>query len=306
MPQKGNLPAIYQRHRIDSIPDDTKTWYSQDMTPDRYLSASPATNPVPLAETPRAKLWRVNHHNGPAVLKVFTERGTNAGDMNGTALLRLWDGDGAARLLAQIDNAILIEWLPGQSLKDTLSGGDDDVAAEVISEVSSKLRRSPIDGFLNLEDHFGGTLLSAKKDDFPEPFQAAFGRAQALFHRLQKTTQQPCLMHGDLNYQNIISSDRGWLAIDPKGIIADPCYEFGVAFRNPTDDPDRVAAPERILKLAASFASHTKLNEKRILQFGFLHVAMSLAYHYKRTSDFSETDLAIFRSFDGLLRAGAL
>ncbi|WP_421906365.1 aminoglycoside phosphotransferase family protein [Mameliella sp.] len=167
--------------------------------------------------------------------------------------------------------------------------------------MSLKLHRLPTDGFIALEDHFGGALLSTKMESYPEQHRSAFARAQALLKRLLATTESPRLMHGDLNFDNIIQSDRGWLAIDPKGIVADPCYEFAVAFRNPTDEPDRIATPERMLELARLFALHTNLDEERILQFGFVHVAMSLAYHFGRGSTLSKTDSAIIASFDRLL-----
>lgn len=265
-----------------------------------YLARFSIQNPTPLAETPRAKLWRVESRSGPAVLKVFSARGLKVGDTIGTKLLRLWDGDGAVRVIAENEDAILMEWLGGQSLAEIIDDGQDEVAAQAIGEVTLKLQRPPVDGFILLENHFGGVLSSLEIESFPEELQPIFARAQALFKWLIATTKQPRLMHGDLNYDNIIHSDRGWLAIDPKGIIADPCYEFGVVFRNPLGEPVRIATPERILSLARLLASQTKLNEERILQFGFAHVAMSLAYHFDRGSKLSETDIAIFQSFDGL------
>ena len=36
------------------------------------------------------------------------------------------------------------------------------------------------------------------------------------------------LLHGDLHHQNILLSEqRGWIAIDPKGVIGAPCLEAG-------------------------------------------------------------------------------
>lgn len=274
--------------------------YDNQMNLDPYLARFSVTNPVPLAETPRAKLWRVETPEGPAVLKVFSARGLKVGDTIGTRLLRLWNGDGAVRLIDESEDAILMEWLDGRSLAATVSKGKDEIAAQTIAEVSLKLHRPPVDGFIALEDHFGGALLSTEIENFPTQNQAAFARAQTLFKSLLVTTENPKLMHGDLNFDNIIQSDRGWLAIDPKGIVADPCYEFAVVFRNPTDEPDRIATPERMLELARLFALHTDLKEERILQFGFAHVAMSLAYHFGRGSTLSKTDSAILTAFDRL------
>ena len=265
-----------------------------------YLTLFSIKNPTLLAETPRARLWRVESQDGPAVLKVFTARGLEVGDTIGTKLLRLWDGDGAVQVIDETDDAILMEWLDGHSLAELINSGQDDEAAQVIAEVTLKLQRPPADGFIRLEDHFGGVLSTSEINNFPEQLQPAFASAQALFKWLLATTKQPRLMHGDLNYDNIIQSERGWLAIDPKGIIADPCYEFGVVFRNPHNDRVRIATPKRILNLARLLASQTNLDEKRILQFGFVHVAMSLAYHFDRTSELSEADLAIFLSFNAL------
>ncbi len=265
-----------------------------------YLARFSVQNPTPLAETPRATLWRVETRTGPAVLKVFSERGLKVGDTIGTKLLRLWAGDGAVRVFSESEDAILLEWLGGQSLAETVNNGQDEVASQAIAELALKLQRPPAEGFILLENHFGGVLSSRDIQSFPEPLQPAFARAQALFKWLLATTTLPKLQHGDLNYDNIIQSDRGWLAIDPKGIIADPCYEFSVAFRCPLDGQARIAEPERILNFARLLGSHTELGEERILQFGFAHVAMSLAYHFDRGSKLSETDLAIFRSFDGL------
>ena len=206
-----------------------------------YLTHFSVENPVPLAATPRAKLWRVDAQCGPAVLKIFSARGLKVGDPIGTNLLKLWDGDGAVHVIKESEDAILMEWLDGPSLAELIDVGQDDLAAQAVAEVAMKLQRPPADGFTLLENHFGGALSSAEVSDFPEPLQPSFARAKALLEWLVATTERPRLMHGDLNYDNIIQSDRGWLAIDPKGIVADPCYEFGVVFRNPTSEPKRIS-----------------------------------------------------------------
>lgn len=270
---------------------------------EKYLTLFSIKNPTPLANTARAMLWRVQSQDGPAVLKVFTARGLKAGEVMGTKLLRLWDGDGAVKVITQTDDAILMEWLSGKTLAEFTDQNQDQQAAKAIAEVMRKLQRPSTQSFTRIEDHFGGALLACDINNFPAPLQPAFASAKALFKWLLATTKQPMLMHGDLNFDNIIQSERGWLAIDPKGIVADACYEFGVAFRCPYQQPahqERIATPQRILNLARLFALQTGLDEKRILQFGFVHVAMSLAYHYGQTSKLSETDLAIFLSFNGL------
>lgn len=41
------------------------------------------------------------------------------------------------------------------------------------------------------------------------------------------------LMHGDFHHFNILSSERGWLIIDPKGVIGPVGYEAGPLMINP-------------------------------------------------------------------------
>lgn len=51
---------------------------------------------------------------------------------------------------------------------------------------------------------------------------------------LISSSETPVLVHGDLHHDNVLSSDReGWLAIDPKGIAAEPAYETAAMIRNP-------------------------------------------------------------------------
>ena len=88
-------------------------------------------------------------------------------------------------------------------------------------------------------------------------------------------------------------------AIDPKGLIGDPCYDFAVSFRTPFNKPKITASPEHIKAMAKSYASITGLDEIRIMQFGFTHVASSLCWHLER-GNFSEADAALLKAFDTL------
>lgn len=92
-----------------------------------YLARFSIQNPTLLAETPRATLWRADSRTGPAVLKVFSARGLKVGDTIGTKLLWLWGGDGAVRVVAESEDAILMEWLGGQSLAEIVNCTGSDV-----------------------------------------------------------------------------------------------------------------------------------------------------------------------------------
>src|SRR6185295_85646 len=44
----------------------------------------------------------------------------------------------------------------------------------------------------------------------------------ASYARLCESQATRRLLHGDLQHYNVLASARGWVAIDPKGIVAEP------------------------------------------------------------------------------------
>ena len=87
---------------------------------------------------------------------------------------------------------------------------------------------------------------------------------------------KPVLMHGDFHHFNILSSERGWLIIDPKGVIGPACYEVGPLLINPWGDllsgnNYRVMTKRRIDIL------HERLGfeRDRIREWGLAHAVLS-------------------------------
>ena len=84
-----------------------------------------------------------------------------------------------------------------------------------------------------------------------------------------------------MHHDNVLSSDRdGWLAIDPKGIIAEPCYETAAMIRNPYEKLKHIAdlAPllhRRILILSEEL----KCNLERILGWCFAQTVLSAVWN---------------------------
>ena len=59
-------------------------------------------------------------------------------------------------------------------------------------------------------------------------------------------------MHGDFHHHNILSSRRGWLAIDPKPMLGEPEYDVASFLWNPLPYRMRLDVTERRL---AAFAA---------------------------------------------------
>src|SRR6266567_3540278 len=64
------------------------------------------------------------------------------------------------------------------------------------------------------------------------------------------SSAEPVLVHGDLHHDNVLSSARaGWLAIDPKGVAAEPAYETAAMLRNPRSKLQQHPELEQILNV---------------------------------------------------------
>lgn len=150
--------------------------------------------------------------------------------------LKLFNGEGACRLLDcdEEKGMLLLERLqPGQMLADLQ---DDDERTHIAMDVMLKLTRpAPANGqFLLLADWFTELKnLRPKFDGGTGPFPSeVFERVEALLPELF-AEDDICLMHGDFHHYNILSSERGWLVIDPKGVIGPAGYEIGPLMVNP-------------------------------------------------------------------------
>jgi streptomycin 6-kinase len=155
--------------------------------------------------------------------------------------LEIWDGRGAARLLAADPErgALLLEMVePGTMLADEASDEATRIAAAVLRELW--LSDSTTTGLRSLESWCGafdrnrGDLLRGV-DGFPV---SLFDRADHLRAELLDSTRGPVVLHGDLHHFNVLRSDRaGWLAIDPKGLLGDRCFDVCQFLRNPAPVP---------------------------------------------------------------------
>lgn len=197
--------------------------------------------------------------------------------------LRLFDGRGAARLVdADAEwGALLLERLePGTQLV-ALCEEDDEAATGAAAFVMKQLwRPAPAAhnfptaadwgrGLRRLREHFGGGT-----GPFP---RRLLEEAESLFAELLASSEAPVLTHGDLHHGNVLAATRTpWLAIDPKGLVAEPAYEVGALLRNPLPQllhwPDPVRVTERRI---AQLSDELGFDRARVRGWGLAQAVLS-------------------------------
>lgn len=234
----------------------------------------------PLRETATSWIYRVEWADGtPAALKLFKPDADE--ERRGAALLEWYGGKGAARVFGRNEDAVLMEWLRGRPLSDLVRIEDDEGAAEIVAETVAALtaeRDDPPPGTLIPMRKRFAALLDARQDAWPPPGRDLFARAVGIAMSLLERPAAELPLHGDLHHDNILDASRGWVAIDPKGVLGDPVYELAPSFINPFDMGALCADPARIARLADQYAARLGFARKRVLGFAAAHAALSACW----------------------------
>jgi streptomycin 6-kinase len=210
------------------------------------------------------------------------------------AALRLFNGEGACRLLDCDEEKywMLLERLNPGVMLATL--GDDEEATHIAADVMQRIwrplealeaarRESPaqasqLQNFIRLSDWFGGlTKLRPAYNGGTGPFnERLLERVEATVHDFFTENHKPVLMHGDFHHFNILSSERGWLVIDPKGVMGPAAYEVGPFLLNPWFDLQKLNDYRGMTRRRIDIL-HERLGfeRERIREWGLAHAILS-------------------------------
>jgi|TARA_B100002003_G_scaffold244357_1_gene270277 streptomycin 6-kinase len=160
--------------------------------------------------------------------------------------LRAYDGRYAVRIIEWDDEtgAFFMERVvPGRKLRDLSSGIERSrIRIDLVSDLpipASDVQDFPTFGnwieraFALFRD---GVLLHGTGGEKQE-FLLYMELAEQVYARLLQCYPEPYLLHGDLHHENILlDEERGWLAIDPKGVIGPKIMECGRYLHNFIED----------------------------------------------------------------------
>jgi streptomycin 6-kinase len=197
------------------------------------------------------------------------------------AALRLYNGRGTCRLLdadAEKGMLLLERLQPGRMLS-TLE--DDEQATHIATDVMLQLWR-PVpentNDFIQLKDWFNGfkrlrQRFNSGTGPMPEKLVET---AESLSQELLTENKDEALLHGDFHHFNVLESERGWLAIDPKGVVGPKGYEVGPLLINPVpgflnENNPRVQTKKRIAILSEMLG----MERERIRSWGLCHAVLS-------------------------------
>nr|WP_315846605.1 aminoglycoside phosphotransferase family protein [uncultured Achromobacter sp.] len=252
--------------------------------------------------THAAQLLPVMRDGAPAMLKVSVEED----ERQGGVLMTWWDGQGAARVLAHDDSAILLERATGtRSLAAYARTGRDDEATRILCHVLKALhapRAKPLPPLRALEEWFVELWPMARAQGGILAHSARHARA------LLDDPRDLTVLHGDAHHDNVLDfGERGWLVIDPKRLYGERTFDYANIFCNPDlSDPEPPVAIvpgcfERRLDL---IVAESGLDRRRLLQWIVAWCGLSAVW-YLGDGDDAAIDLNIARQAQGLLDAGA-
>ena len=203
------------------------------------------------------------------------------------AALKLFNGEGACKLLEYDEERcwMLLERLnPGVML---VTMEDDEEATRIAAEVMKTIWRGldtfvpdrHENKFIQLTDWFVGGFERIRN-----MFNGGVGPLdKKLVERVESSVRDfftenhnPVLMHGDFHHYNVLSSERGWLIIDPKGVIGPAGYEVGPLMMNPWGSiSDRSRLKVQIKNRIDILHEHLGFERERILEWSLAHAILS-------------------------------
>ncbi|MFY9609766.1 MAG: aminoglycoside phosphotransferase family protein [Blastocatellia bacterium] len=212
--------------------------------------------------------------NQPVVVKVLRRPGD---EWRCGAVLEAFDGNGIVRVYQHVEGAVLLERLdPGTQLADMALNGRDEEATDIVVEVMQKMSRPrESKAFATVEVWGKGFERYLASGDNQVPISLV-ERGQQIYSKLCSSQKGTRLLHGDLQHYNILfDSARGWLSIDPKGVVGEIEYEIGASLRNPYERPELFASTRTIERRVKRYEEKLKLNSGRALAWGFAQSVLS-------------------------------
>ncbi len=202
--------------------------------------------------------------------------------------LRYFAGEGMVKIIdTEVEKGILIldHLFPG----DTLATLKDDIeATEIAANIMESLwvPDTSDSNLPQLEEREQSLMkfFSAHPTGKDPITQDLLQKAINTFRCLLDEKQDRYILHGDLHHYNILKEKSSWVAIDPKGLVGEREYDTIQFLLNnlPEDNIESILS-----KRIAVLVDKLKLNERRILAWGFAHSVLSICWSIEDGEEYS-------------------
>lgn len=224
-------------------------------------------------ETERSAFVIGTRGDAPVVIKIAKRRDD---EWRAGATLRGFSGTSVIGVLESTDGAILLPRLaPGTSLV-TVCREDDEKATAILIDVIRTLSPAPHmagipvvqDWAVSFDRYLHGSNTTIPRDLVAE--------AQRIYLNLCATQRDVHLLHGDLHHDNVLyDSTRGWVAVDPKGVLGELAFEVGAALRNPIEMPEVFTDPSIIDARVRVFSEALSLDRSRVVGWAIAQAVLA-------------------------------
>ena len=203
---------------------------------------------------------------------------TTSDEWNSGEVLRAFRGAGTVRVLESRDGAVLLERLdPATELVELVRDDRDEEATAILAELIDRMaHHDPPAGCPTVSDWgLGFDRYLDQYSDGPIPTELV-QRAGEVYRELATSQKQVMLLHGDLHHYNVLfDSNRGWVVIDPKGVIGELEYELGASIRNPFEHPDFYVSRTVVERRLKQLTDALGLDYDRALGWAFAQAVLS-------------------------------
>ncbi len=160
-------------------------------------------------------------------------------------------------MLGRENNLMLLEYAGERMLSHIVAEHGDYQATEIAAELMAKLyaaSEEPLpSALLPIRDRFAA-LFQRARDDQNAGCQTDYVHAAIIADQMMSNASELRGLHGDLHHENIMFSSRGWLVIDPVGLVGEVGFGAANMFYDPADRDDLCLDPRRIAQMADAFS----------------------------------------------------
>lgn len=210
-------------------------------------------------------------------------------------ILAAFGGRGVVRVLEHVGGAMLLERLdPGTALVDLVRGGRDDEATGLLADVIAAMSPGTAPASSPSVNDWARAFARYRTTGDTRIPRALVEKAEGTYLELCASQRSPRLLHGDLQHYNVLfDDDRGWVAIDPKGVVGEIEYEVGAAMRNPCELPELITDRRTIARRIDRICSALQLDARRVLAWSFAQAVLSAIWSVEDGEPIGDDNVAL-------------